>query len=229
MSDWSINIVSEDSLLLEWDVNINENTTPSLSAKISGVSRYLRQSYEDVIINVTPAYRSTLIQFDVLKTNHQQISELIVESLTRSFDVDLPTGILHQIPVFYDSSVAADLDGICLEKNISVKELIELHTSVCYDVYVVGFLPGFAYLGYIPEQLQMQRHRSFRSNIPAGSVAVADRQTAVYPTESPGGWQVIGRTPKQLLENYQSVLQSGDRVRFSSITQSEFLSLGGVL
>ena len=229
MSDWSINVVSEDSLLLEWDVNINENTTPSLSAKISGVSRYLRQSYEDVIINVTPAYRSTLIQFDVLKTNHQQISEFIVESLTNSLDVDIATGILHQIPVFYDSSVAADLDRICLEKNISVKELIELHTSVCYDVYVVGFLPGFAYLGYVPEQLQMQRHHSFRANIPAGSVAIADRQTAVYPTESPGGWQVIGRTPKQLLENYQSVLQSGDRVRFSSISHNEFLALGGML
>lgn len=226
---WSIKPVSEDSLLIEWPLNISQSGNRHLTARISAIAHYLLNHHADKVINVTPAYQTVLIQFDLLKTDDQQITRLITQSLDQGFNADVENGVVHQIPVFYDSSVAADLDAVCTDKNISLDQLIDLHTSVIYDVYAVGFLPGFAYLGYVPEQLNASRHASFRGTVPAGSVAIAGRQTAVYPSESPGGWQVIGRTSKQLLNKHQSVLQAGDRVQFHSIDRNKFLSLGGVL
>ncbi len=226
---WSIKSVSEDCLLVEWRLKTNEPVNPKLAARISSITHYLLDHHADKIINVTPAYLTILIQFDIFKADEQLITKLIAQSLDQDLNVDVESGTLHQIPVFYDSSVAVDLNKICAGKGITHDQLIELHGSVIYAVYAVGFLPGFAYLGNVPEQLSAPRHESFRGTVPAGSVAIADRQTAVYPTESPGGWQVIGRTPKQLLVNHQSLLQAGDQVQFHPIDRDEFLALGAAL
>jgi len=228
MSDWSIESVSEDSLLITWS-QFNVTTNSNFSAKLSALTHFLLDQHRDLIINVIPAYTTVLIQFDIVKTNENEVVELVTKALSQDFTPESNTSSLHQIPVFYDRSVAADIEGVCADKEISVNRLIELHTSSIYDVFAVGFMPGFAYLGYIPEQLASPRHHSFRGSVPSGSVAIADQQTAIYPAESPGGWQIIGRTPSQMLNNYKSVLQTGDRVQFYSIDRDKFLTLGGVV
>lgn len=230
MQDWTINLISEDSLLVEWSVDIKQDrASKKLIAKIARLSHYLLSEYSAIIINVTPAYRTCLIQFDVCDTDADSVIQLIEAAISEDLQASNKQAELHQFPVFYDPTVATDLTCVCENKQITIDQLIELHTSVIYDVYAVGFLPGFAYLGYLPAQLNSARHSSFRANVPAGSVGIADRQTAIYPSESPGGWQIIGRSPKALINQQASVLKAGDMVQFTAIDRAEYLALGGRL
>lgn len=232
MRTWSIRSVSEDSIIVTWSVVDSDSgdlMSSELNERIATISKYLIEHHSQLIINLVPAYKTLMVQYDILTTTVEQITAIIEQLLSAELEKVVIEGSAktREIPVFYDSSVAADLMSLCKEKNLTVQELVEVHTSTTYHVYAVGFLPGFAYLGYVPELLTSPRHTSFRGNVPAGSVGIADRQTAVYPDESPGGWQIIGRTPMAMLQGQSSLLQVGDKVQFVSIDQSEYLALGG--
>ncbi|MBX2848752.1 MAG: allophanate hydrolase subunit 1 [Acidiferrobacterales bacterium] len=230
MQAWSIKPVSEDCLLVEWQAANNEFQANEKSIKtIASLANYLLAEYHSIIVNVTPAYQSCLVQFDVLKTKLSQVKVIVEKVLARPSQNDDLTFNLHQIPVFYDPVVAVDLTQLCTHINVSIERLIELHTTEVYNVYAVGFLPGFSYLGYVPNQIAAARHSSFRGMVPAGSVAIADRQTAIYPSDSPGGWQIIGRTPVALMQDNHSILKTADKVQFTSISRAEYLSLGGAI
>lgn len=124
----------------------------------------------------------------------------------------------------FDLAEMSNIDGICIEK------IIQLHSETIYDVYALGFAPGFAYLGKVNKRIATPRKKSPRLKVPKGSVGIADEQTAIYPSDSPGGWNIIGRTPVDLV-NYQHsppcLMQVGDRIKFNPIEKDEFLSLGG--
>lgn len=142
---------------------------------------------------------------------------------------DATTGRLVRLPVLYDGADLADVAG---RLGMPVPELIERHAGRDYQVFAIGFLPGFPYAGYLPDELAgLPRRESPRARVPAGSVAIAGRQTGVYPQESPGGWHLIGRTPLRIVdgETGRFPIQAGDRLRFVPIAEAEFRAREGEL
>jgi len=136
-------------------------------------------------------------------------------------------GQLHAIPVCYDGE---DLQEISRLKNLDVQAIVEIHTSRVYAVFMIGFLPGFAYLGTVDERIAVPRHTKPRTKVSAGSVGIAGVQTGVYPMDSPGGWQIIGRTPVAMFNpaaSTPSLLRHGDSVRFYPISSDQFEELRG--
>ena len=130
-----------------------------------------------------------------------------------------------EVPVCYDQEFAFDLDEVARNAGVHLKEVVDLHCGADYRVHCVGFTPGFPFLGGLPRQLATPRRDVPRKEIPAGSVAIGGRQTGIYPIKSPGGWNVIGRTPLHLFDPQKDppvLLRAGDRVRFRSITREEF-------
>jgi inhibitor of KinA len=135
------------------------------------------------------------------------------------------SGRLVKIPVLYGGEMGPDLGEVARHNNLTEQEVIETHASGDYQVYMIGFAPGFPYIGGMPEKIATPRRQSPRLSIPAGSVGIAGKQTGIYPLETPGGWQIIGRTPLRLFRpeaDPPSLLQAGDRVQFVPITEEEF-------
>ncbi|RBP53071.1 5-oxoprolinase subunit B family protein [Arenicella xantha] len=218
--------VSEDSLLVSWRLAAGELPSPRLAQLIGGLGQYLASTYAAQILNVIPAYNTLLVQRKVLGITAAELTDAIQQWLIEYSPHARAVPHCHQIAVWYDISVAPDLVALCALHRLTESQLVELHTEPEYTVFAVGFQPGFAYLGYVDERLQTPRHASFRAEVAAGSVAIADRQTAIYPSASPGGWQVIGRTPTPPNHGQFS---AGDTVRFIAIDRAEYLKLGGLV
>jgi inhibitor of KinA len=186
------------------------------------------------MIEAVPAYSSLTIYYDVFqvvklappgKTGFQWM-ESCLEKKLEEFPEEYPatTGVIR-IPVCYQSRFAPDIEELANKKNLSIDEVVRIHTSKVYRVYMLGFLPGFAYMGQVDDSIAMSRRAQPRQQVDAGSIGIAGRQTGVYPLESPGGWQIIGRTPV-ILFNAElaepTLLKAGDNVQFYSISQDEF-------
>ena len=139
-------------------------------------------------------------------------------------------GRRHEIPVWYDASVGPELPVLAARSGLSEADVIRLHSERDYPVFALGFAPGFGFMGLVDGRLASPRLSTPRQRVAAGSVGIAERQTAAYPAVSPGGWNLIGRTPVRLFDRDRegySLLQPGDRVRFVPVSRSEFLALGG--
>lgn len=185
------------------------------------------------MIEAIPAYSSLTIHYDVLfirnKLNKQTTAfEWVSECLKKYISKEnIETGdpqILIEIPACYDHAYAPDLSYIASQNNISPEEVIHLHTSTTYRVYMLGFLPGFAYMGMVDEKISSSRKQN-PVTVEAGSIGIAGKQTGIYPFRSPGGWQIIGRTPLKLFEKEKInpvLFKAGDNVQFYSITKDEF-------
>jgi inhibitor of KinA len=198
------------------------------------------------IIETVPAYSSLTIYYDVFqlrklvpadKTVYEWMVEQIEQRLQLPTQEDSSSSRLVKIPVCYEKEFAPDIDDISVMKNLSVLEVIRIHTSKMYRVYMLGFLPGFAYMGEVEKEIEMPRKSQPRQKVEAGSIGIAGRQTGIYPLTSPGGWQIIGRTPLKLFEASPKpspkerafedsicLLHPGDIVQFYSITKDEFES-----
>jgi KipI family sensor histidine kinase inhibitor len=136
------------------------------------------------------------------------------------------------LPVYYAGEVGEDLESLAQHAGLSTAEVIDLHSSTEYRVYAIGFAPGFAYLGQVDERIAAPRLTTPRLKVPRGAVAIADRQTAVYPAVSPGGWNLIGRCPVRMFDpdaEPTMPVTVGDRVRFEPVSRERFLALGGEL
>jgi inhibitor of KinA len=178
--------------------------------------------------NLHPAYCSLLVKFDALKWRHEEMEEKLREYLEQLHEVRLPEPRLLEIPVCYGEELGPDLQNVAAMHGITSEQVIQLHTSTTYLVYFLGFVPGFAYLGELPEALVTPRHATPRRKVPAGSVGIAGNQTGVYPCETPGGWRLLGRTPLAMFRPEQdglSLLSIGDRVRFKAISREKFAEL----
>jgi len=177
-----------------------------------------------------PAYCSVLINFDMLKLRHEEL-EAILRSYLAQLEKDLlPEPRQIEIPVCYGGDFGPDLNHVCATLGINPTQAIELHGSVSYIVYFLGFVPGFAYLGELPKSLVIPRLPTPRRSVQKGSVGIAGSQTGVYPFATPGGWRLIGRTPLTMFraENAISLLSIGDRVRFVPISPEQFIELENV-
>jgi inhibitor of KinA len=175
--------------------------------------------------NLHPAYCSLLLKFDPLKLRHDELEQILQKYLPRLTDLPLPASREIEIPVCYGGEYGPDLDEVCALHGLTPARAIELHTSTTYVVYFLGFVPGFAYLGEVPEALVTPRLPTPRRSVPAGSVGIAGKQTGIYPFVTPGGWRLLGRTPFSIFQPDRtelSLLSLGDRVRFVPITRQRF-------
>jgi inhibitor of KinA len=175
--------------------------------------------------NVIPAITDITLVFDQVIIKPQNIVKQVEHSISL-LDLKSKDVVFHEIPVCYHPDVAMDLTSVCQQLNLTVDELITLHTKNRYQVSMMGFLPGFAYLDGSDENLQLPRKATPSLQVPAGSIAIAGRQTGLYALNSPGGWHVIGRTPLKLLDwerqNNPMRVQPLDQVKFKAISLSAF-------
>lgn len=223
-----IEMVSDHACLLTFAHHISDATAD----RISLVTKALRDMTG--IIDVVPSYTTLLVIFDTDHFDRFKIFKHINE-VTASIK---PDSSLKQtsreviIPVYYDLEVGPDLQEVATYCGLSIDEVIAQHSQPRYRAYAIGFAPGFAFLGNTPEAIRMPRKTTPRLKVPLGSVAIAEQQTAVYPSVTPGGWQILGRTPLQLVD-WQSdnlaLIEVGDCVRFEPISRDEFLDQGGQL
>ncbi|MFT5999894.1 MAG: KipI family sensor histidine kinase inhibitor [Neolewinella sp.] len=205
-----------DALLLNWEQRI----TPGISTSVHAYAAALLA--HPAVLECVPAYASLMVRFAPPKISAYQLREFIFE--LRPSAARPQTSVIHDLPVLYDGP---DLEFIFRKLSLSKKDLISLHSAPDYLVYQVGFQPGFAFLGDTSEALAIERRESPRAKVPAGSVGLAGRQTGVYPTDGPGGWQLIGRCPWPLIRPGPSPtrLQAGDRVSFRPVSPVEFANL----
>src|SRR5215467_1807358 len=178
--------------------------------------------------NLHPAYCSLLVKFDALKWRHAQLEKEVRKYLSRLDKVKLPEPRQLEIHVCYGGELGPDLEEVAALHKITPEQIIKLHSSVTYLVYFLGFAPGFAYLGELPQGLVTPRLPSPRKRVPAGSVGIAGNQTGVYPFETPGGWRLLGRTPLAMFRTDRdglSLLSIGDGVRFVPISRERFAEL----
>ena len=215
-------------------VDFGNRIDRDINAEVLGVFKMLKESDLQNVIDVVPAYSSLTIFYDtVLVLDHCKEDETAFEFMTRKLnhlfmgysEQSIPgTGKKIRVPVCYISRFPNDLETVAKEKNISVEEVIRIHHSRTYRVYMIGFLPGFAYMGEVDEKIAAKR-KHHPSTVKSGSVAIAGKQTGIYPFESPGGWQVIGRTPMKMFDKHKErpvLLQPGDEVEFYPITEDEY-------
>ncbi|HEX6804772.1 MAG TPA: 5-oxoprolinase subunit PxpB [Terriglobales bacterium] len=180
------------------------------------------------IRNLHPAYASLLIDFDPLCLSHEDLQGIVEPLLRGAASGTGKSSSAVEIPVCYEAAFAADLASVAQHCSLTAEQVIALHAAAGYFVYFLGFAPGFAYLGGLPRQLEVPRLPTPRKHVPAGSVALAGRQTGIYPNDSPGGWNLIGRTPLRMFDpsaNPPSRLQPGDSVRIRRIDRNEFESI----
>lgn len=187
------------------------------------------------VIEIVPSYSSLTIYYDVFElkknisfdlTAYEWIKLKIEELMKHPVLKNETEKRSFRIPVCYQEEFAPDLQQMATTKNCSVEEIIRIHTSVQYRVYMIGFLPGFAYMGVVDDKIVMPRKQQ-PVNVKEGSVGIAGKQTGIYPLSSPGGWQIIGRTPVKMFDAEKDVpafLKAGDIVQFYSITKDEFES-----
>jgi KipI family sensor histidine kinase inhibitor len=215
---------SDQSLL----VYFGEQITLDAHQHVVRLLRLLELEPVAGIRNLHPAYCSLLIKFDALKLRHSELEAILRSYLDRLEDVHLPEPRQLEIPVCYGGEYGPDLSDVSAMHGMTPTQAIELHASATYLVYFLGFVPGFAYLGEVPEALVTPRLAVPRRRVPPGSVAIAGSQTGVYPFATPGGWRLLGRTPFSMFRpdrNAMSLLSIGDRVRFTPISRERFAAL----
>ncbi|MGZ3578158.1 MAG: 5-oxoprolinase subunit PxpB [Syntrophales bacterium] len=178
---------------------------------------FLKSLQLEEITDIIPSFRSCLILFDRKKTPYESLTASLREKEFLIAHIDVPEPKTQDVPVAYGGEGGFDIDFVASHTRLSEDEIIEIHTSVIYKVFAVGFMPGFPYLGILDQRLHVPRLETPRLRVPEGSVGLAQLQTGIYPFESPAGWRIIGRTRKKLFdynEKPYSVFQIGDKVRF---------------
>jgi KipI family sensor histidine kinase inhibitor len=207
---------------------LHSQITLQANEKVRKLLRLLELEPVAGVRNLHPAYCSLLVKFDALKLRHEEVEELLRGYLARLDEMKLPEARLVEIPVCYGGEFGPDLAKVCAMRGLTETQAIDLHASVEYLVYFLGFVPGFAYLGELPKELATPRLAAPRRRVPVGSVGIAGNQTGVYPFATPGGWRLIGRTPIKMFRadsDGLSLLSIGDRVRFTPINAERFADL----
>ncbi|MBU2953809.1 5-oxoprolinase subunit PxpB [Marinobacter sp. F3R08] len=221
--------------------SVNENTCmvyfgDQIGAESAGLVKQatdrLRRDMSDLIVDLVPSYTSILVTWNLEQADRFAITRRLraaMEAGDNGSAGDEASRIV-ELPVYYGPDVGLDLDDVCAHAGLSPQEVVRIHSEQLYQVYAIGFAPGFAYLGSTDEQIAIPRKSTPRLKVPTGSVGIAGTQTAIYPSCTPGGWQIIGRTPQKMVDwdsDSLALVQVGDQVRFKAISRAEFIELGG--
>ncbi|MHB8091804.1 MAG: 5-oxoprolinase subunit PxpB [Syntrophales bacterium] len=214
--------LSGDRALL---VDYGEGIDLSVSEKVLAISSLLRRNLPQGVQAVVPAYRSFAILYDPLLTEPDILKREICSIENSPNNALRPETQVVSIPVCYGDELGPDINIVSSFTGLKPEEIIHIHSSREYPVYMIGFTPGFCYLGGMDERLRTPRRETPRVSIPAGSVGIAEMQTGMYPVESPGGWQIIGKTPLRLFAPEREnpfLYKAGDRIHFEPISRNEF-------
>jgi KipI family sensor histidine kinase inhibitor len=214
----------DSSIVVEFGNEISKD----INKNLRNLTDILDNFNYDFIKEIVPTYRSIIIHYDSLKISFKELKNKIIEAgNTKNNSIEKEPNIV-EIPVLYGGEVGPDLEEVAKHNNLSVEEVIKIHSSEEYLIYMLGFTPGFPYLGGMDEKIATPRLEKPRLKIQAGSVGIAGSQTGIYPMESPGGWQLIGRTPLDIFDPQSEnpfLLNAGDYIRFIPITQGEYNSI----
>jgi inhibitor of KinA len=210
-------------------INFEQKIDPGINAAVIALEQAIEAAAIPGITFCIPAYCSLTVGYDPAVLSYQnictQIRTLMTDNRSKK---DLPSSRKLEIPVCYEEPYSLDFPDLTQQTGLSREEIIEFHTSIPFRVYMLGFLPGFAYMGRLPDALFCSRKKTPRLRVPAQSVGLAGFQTGIYPSEAPGGWRIIGRTPWKIFDGGKEdpfLLRPGDEVVFVAITKQDYLEI----
>jgi inhibitor of KinA len=236
--NWRLALLGDHALVF----SLEEKMSEEIIEKIMALKKTIEAFHFDFIKELIPSYHTLTLVYDIdlfyqnniAIKNNQSVIEFgnsllnAFKHSTTNIDTENASEKKIRIPVCYDERFGIDLENIVSKNKISIEEIIKIHTEETYLVYCLGFLPGFAYMGKVNAAIQIARHASPRKEVQAGSVGIAGMQTGIYPMNSPGGWQIIGRTPIKIFDKDPAILgklSAGNRIQFYPIAFSEFEKL----
>lgn len=223
---YSIFPLGDSALTIDFGNIIEED----INKKVHRLFHHLKTTGDAAILDLVPAYSSLTIYYDVFslqqpeRTSFESMVMILERLLSKTAVSFEQKNTSFEVPVCYSEKFAPDINYIAEKNALSVEEIIQIHTSKTYKVYMLGFLPGFTYMGEVDRRIEIER-KSSPVKLLAGAVGIAGKQTGIYPLDSPGGWQIIGRTPVQIFkkeDNPPVLFHPGDEVKFYSITEDEF-------
>ena len=213
-------------------IEFGDRIDPALSARVASLDRAVRaaiaQGALPGVVETMPTFRSLTVLYDPLRTRRAEVQAALGPLLAAGDDAAASAGRQWRLPVGYGGEAGADLDELAAAAGLSREAVIDLHAGTIYRVYMIGFLPGFPFMGDLAAPLHRPRRTEPRLRVPAGAVAVANGLTAVYPWQSPGGWHLIGRCPVPLFDaaaDQPSLLAPGDSVRFEPVSPARLAEL----
>ena len=212
-------------------VEFGSSIDPAINDRVYAFADALAATAPEWLVEIVPTYRSALVQYDPFAVSHGEVVTALREIADKATEPGAGTTRASQVfelPVAYGGENGPDLENVAEHTGLPVEEVIAIHSSTAYRVYMIGFAPGFPYLGGMDARIACPRLKTPRTRVPAGSVGIAESQTGVYPNASPGGWQLIGRTPVKLFDAAQdppSALLPGHFVRFIPVSEQEFAEI----
>lgn len=219
--------VGDACITLELEARVD----PDVNDACLAVAHDVAQSNLPGVRDIVTTYHTVAVYMDPLVADREAVAEVLTRAARGDGSAHRRSGALHEIPVCYGDEFGPDLEAVARFARCSTEEVVRLHSERTYRVYMIGFLPGFAYLGKLDERIGMSRHETPRMRVEAGSVALAGFQTGIYPVDSPGGWRVIGRTwvrPFDLQRPEPSLFRPADMVRFLPVSRAAYLEGSGV-
>ena len=206
-------------------IQFGNQITPDIHRLVSACAARLEKEPFSGMVECVPAFTTITVFYNPLQLSFKEVCSALEQTITDMGDTKVNTPRIVEIPVCYGGEFGPDLMFVAEHNGLTADEVIQIHSSGEYLVYMIGFAPGFPYLGGMSERISTPRRQVPRLSIPAGTVGIAGMQTGMYPIETPGGWQMIGRTPVSLFRpthHTPSLLQSGDMIHFRPISPKEF-------
>jgi len=209
-------------------VEFGDSIDPAINRRVRELFLAIERAAVAGVRDLVPTYRSLLVSYDPLRTTFDSLRSHLSELDAHLADTPLPPPRVVEIPTAYGGTFGPDLGFVAGHNHLTEDEAIAIHAGTDYLVYMMGFSPGFTYLGGMSERIAAPRLKTPRTAIPAGSVGIAQQQTGIYPVESPGGWQLIGRTPVSLFDPSRHppvVVEAGDYIRFVPVTLDRYSAI----
>jgi len=222
-----INQISEQAFLLDFGSEINIHINKYVISFAECVLQEIKKENHLEIINCVPSYNKILIQFDALSDSKTKIRDFL-HSLNKKKITPINKKEIVEIPICYDDEFALDIMDISKQTQVTKTDIINLHLNTEFYVYMIGFMPGFPFMGNLDKKLSVPRKLTPRVHVPAGSVGIVDNLCVIYPNQSPGGWNIIGRTPQPLFyknKKNPTFVNAGYSVKFKSISKKQFVEM----
>ena len=219
-------IAGDRGLLVEYGDVID----PDVNNKVRSMAIIMEKESSKSVIETIPTYRSLLIIYDPAITNPAKLKKEILALEERLSQIKIPPPDTVEIPVCYGEEFGPDIQFVADHNSITKDDVVRIHSGADYQIYMIGFTPGFPFLGGLPKELHTPRLETPRSFVPERSVGIANNQTGIYPLASPGGWQLIGKTPLRLFAPEHSnpfIYKVGDRIKFKPISAEDYNRLAG--
>ncbi|MED1440026.1 MULTISPECIES: 5-oxoprolinase subunit PxpB [Aeribacillus] len=219
--EFSIQPLGDTGIIIQFGTEISE----AIYQQIRQYVYWLEQSCIEGIVEWVPAYTTLAVFYRPNIISYDELSQKLLKIGEKIESMPVPDPIVIEIPTLYGKEAGPDIQFVAETNGLSVEEVVKIHSSSDYLIYMIGFVPGFPYLGGMDKRIAAPRKKTPRSRIPAGSIGIAGEQTGIYPLETPGGWQIIGRTPVKLYDPQKQdpiLLKAGDYIRFVPITEREY-------